>query len=101
GNRSDRVGGADAQRFRRKSCNSSERHEDLGNLLGSAYQAQGLDDVGDLAVDGRVEDSIPAADHGLVIAPGVPGKRRAWSKVVLRRFEIPILAVYFVTQPEG
>src|SRR5262249_5279811 len=80
--------------------NSAEGHENLGDLLETLHQAQGLYHVRDLAIDRGVEDSVAGANYRLVVVPGVPGKRYPWGHVVLGSLQIAVLAVHLIAHTD-
>src|SRR6266446_10895203 len=67
--------------------------EDLSDLAESIDEPQSLHHVGDLSIDRRVEDSVPAADHRLVVVEGIPSKGDAGREVVFVRVERTVLRV--------
>src|SRR6267378_3129296 len=72
---------------------AGQRHKHLGDRLYPVIQPQGLNYVGNLRIVLRVENSIAAADHGLMVATGVPGERDTGSEVVLVGFQASILRI--------
>src|SRR5215469_5350889 len=63
----------------RSSQNSNEGVRDLAGVIDVA---EGLHDVGDLRIDGRIEDSVAAANDSLVLAKRVPGKGDSGREIV-------------------
>src|SRR6266704_33912 len=78
---------------RRISRSAGKGHKDLSDLAESIDEPQSLHHVGDLPIDGRVEDSVPAADHRLVVVERIPGKGDARREVVFVRVERTVLRV--------
>ena len=55
--------------------------------------------LGDLGVNGSVENPESAADHGLVILEGIPGERETGGDIAIESVQWEILRVDFVAEP--
>src|SRR5262249_11164076 len=75
-------------------------HKDLGNLALVVDQAKSLHHIGDLAVNGRVEDAVAGADYRVMVLKGVPAKVDARGTVVLISIQGPILRIDFIARPD-
>ena len=82
----------------RTSRYAQDGHQGVGNLPGSIHVAERLYDIRNLRIHGRIENPITAADHGLLIIRGIPGKRNPGRKVLLVCIERAILRIQFVAQ---
>src|SRR5580658_3616694 len=54
--------------------------------------------LGNLGVNGPVEDPVPAADYGFVILEGIPCEGDAWGDVAIVSVEREILRINFITE---
>ena len=85
---------------RGQSRHARERHQHLRDLPEAVHPPQGLHHVGDLPVDGRVEDPEAAAHHRLVVLERIPGEAQPRGEVLVVGAQGAVLRVQLPAQPE-